>query len=110
MQAFIYPSYQNTCNILKAHGVEVGKTIADYSVESVRVTTTTAAEAGTSGGVSQHFYKDEQEVEDWKEKLLPSDLAVQPLLHPADIQIDAEVRVENPQVNAVEEVWCYGIE
>ena len=43
-------------------------------------------------------------------KLVPDVLAVQPLLYSADLFTEAEVRVEDIQADAVEDVRCYGVE
>lgn len=55
-----------------------------------------------------HFYEEEAEIAEWADRLVPEELAVQPLLCPADASIWAEVEVEDEDTGASALVRCFG--
>lgn len=109
LSVIVYPFFEQTCTVLKNAGIDVEKALADYQVTSVKVQTSSAAPRGYSGGVSMHFYEEETEIAEWTDKLIPEELAIQPLLCPADTSIWSEVEVEDEDTGASTLVKCYGM-
>ncbi len=110
IDAVVYPFFENTKKVLETCGVDVGKTLKDYPLVSAKIETVDSTEKGISGSVTQRFYDEEEDLREWSVKLVPDVLAVQPLLYSADLFTEAEVRVEDIQADAVEDVRCYGVE
>ena len=110
IDAVVYPFFENTKKVLETCGVDVGKALKDYPLVSAKIETVDSTEKGISGSVTQRFYDEEEDLREWSVKLVPDVLAVQPLLYPADLFTEAEVRVEDIQADAVEDVRCYGVE
>lgn len=102
----IYPFFEHTCALLKKCGVDTGKTLASYPVKSVEVMESYYVPAGTSGGVSRSYYEAPDEVEEWKQKLAPYELDLQPLFYPLDHSKDITIEVEDVETNSTSYVSC----
>ena len=103
----VYPFFKNTCAFLEKCGVDTGKTLADYPVKSVDVAESLfSAPAGSTGGVISSYYEEPEEVKEWKQKLLPYDLDIQPLLYPLDHSKDIRIEVEDTATNSILHVSC----
>lgn len=103
----VYPFFEHTCALLGKCGVDTGKTLADYPVRSVEVMENLfSAPAGSVGGVKRSYYEDPEEVEEWKQKLLPYDLDIQPLLCPLDHSKEIKAEVEDTETNSILHISC----
>lgn len=106
-ELIVYPFFRRTCAVLEESGINTQKTFLDYQVESVEVRETLfSAPSGSSGGVSMSFYEEPEEVEEWKEKLVPSDLDVQPLLYPLDHSKEIRAVTKDPETNSLIQTNC----
>ena len=56
-----------------------------------------------------HFYKEPDEIEVWKDRLIPEIFDLQPLLYPMDDSMEVEAEVEEPESGAVVTVKCRSI-
>ena len=65
-----------------------------------------SAPAGSTGGVISSYYEEPEEVKEWKQKLLPYDLDIQPLLYPLDHSKDIRIEVEDTATNSILHVSC----
>ncbi len=110
LEAMIYPFFERTCKILEEAGADVGKSLVDYGITSVKVKASSPAGQGYSGGVHMQFYDKENDIAKWSEKLIPDSFAVQPVLRPVDSSVQAEVQVEDEAANGAVVVDCYGVE
>lgn len=110
LETMIYPFFERTCKILEDTGADVGKSLADYQIGSVKVKTSSPAESGYSGGVHVQFFDKENDIARWNKKLIPEIFAVQPVLFPVDPSVRAEVQVEDEAANGAVVVDCYGSE
>lgn len=103
----VYPFFERTCSILEEKGVDMAKTLKDYPVESVEVRESLfSAPAGSVGGVSRSFYEDPEEVAEWKGKLVPDELDVQPLLYPLDHSKEIKAVIREEETNSLIQVGC----
>lgn len=103
----VYPFFERTCSILEEKGVDMAKTLKDYPVESVEVRESLfSAPAGSVGGVSRSFYEDPEEVAEWKGKLVPDELDVQPLLYPLDHSKEIKAVIREEETNSLIQVDC----
>lgn len=101
--AVVYPFFEETVRFLKEHKIRTDKLFVDYPISSIQI------EKGTQGlQRSVNFYTEEKEVAAWAESLVPSDLAVQPILCPVDPSVRAEVEAEDVQTGSAVIVRCYG--
>lgn len=66
--------------------MQIEKTLADYPVSSVTVSSTGADSIGSR----RKFYQEPEEIETWKEKMVPERLDLQPLLYPLDYSREPE--------------------
>lgn len=108
-EACIYPFFETCCEFLAEYGVNLTQQIFDYPVQSVKIWESFPTPMGVSGGTVMHRYETEEELAEWNGRLIPQVLCVQPLLHPADTSVDAEVEVRELDSGAVISVDCYGI-
>lgn len=103
----VYPFFERTCSILEEKGVDMAKTLKDYPVESVEVRESLfSTPPGHNGGVSMSFYEEPEEVAEWKEKLVPDELDVQPLLYPLDHSKEIKAVVEETETSSLIRVDC----
>ena len=103
----VYPFFERTCSILAENGVDLAKTLKDYPVESVEVRESLfSAPRGSAGGVSTSFYEEQEEVAEWKEKLVPYELDLQPLLYPLDHSKEIKAVIEETETNSLISVDC----
>lgn len=106
-EMIVYPFFEKTCTLLAKCGVDTEKTLADYPVKSVEVMETMfSTPAGSTGGVSRSYYEEPEEVEEWKQKLTPYGLDIQPLLYPLDHSKDISAEVEDTETNSSTYVSC----
>lgn len=109
VSAVIYPFFEQCCEFLKVHEVNLEQQLFDYEVQSVRILESRFAPAGTSGGTTMKRYETEEELAEWKGRLIPKGFCIQPLLNPLNSSVDAEVQVIEEESGAVISVECYGI-
>lgn len=103
----VYPFFEKTCAILRENGVDTGKTIRDYQIESVEVREVLfPSRRGMSGGVSMSFYEEPEEVAEWREKLVPDRLDIQPILYPLDHSKETKAVIEDTETNSLIQVDC----
>lgn len=103
----VYPFFERTCSILEETGVDIGKTLKDYPVESVEVRESLfSSPKGSAGGVSTSFYEEPGEVAEWKEKLVPEKLDVQPLLYPLDHSKEIKAEIEEEETSSLIRIDC----
>lgn len=103
----VYPFFERTCSILEEKGVDMAKTLKDYPVESVEVRESLfSTPSGSAGGVSRSFYEEPEEVAEWKEKLVPDELDVQPLLYPLDHSKEIKAVIREEETNSLIRVDC----
>ncbi len=103
----VYPFFKRTCSILEEKGVDMAKTLKDYPVESVEVRETIfSTSPGHDGGVTMSVYEEPEEVAEWKEKLVPEELDVQPLLYPLDHSKEIKAVVEETETSSLIQVDC----
>ena len=101
----VYPFFERTCSYLEKLGVDIQRQISDYEVDSVEVTESSPVPAGTVGGVRKSFYDKPEEIQQWKNRLVPEDLDIQPLLCPLEHKdVRADVLME--ESNSVHTVEC----
>ena len=103
----VYPFFEWTCSILEEKGVDIGKTLKDYPVESVEARESLfSTPKGSVGGVSTSFYEEPGEVAEWKEKLVPEKLDVQPLLYPLDHSKEIKAEIEEEETSSLIRIDC----
>ena len=103
----VYPFFERTCSILAENDVDLAKTLKDYPVESVEVRESLfSAPRDSAGGVSTSFYEEQEEVAEWKEKLVRYELDLQPLLHPLDHSKEIKAVIEETETNSLISVDC----
>lgn len=101
----IYPFYEKCTSFLKMHGVNLEKQVTDYPVQSVIVRKPRTTVIGQSGVTIQR-YETEEGILEWKDRLIPREFCIQPLLFPAELT-DIEAEVVEPESGAVISVECY---
>lgn len=102
----VYPFFERTCSYLEKLGVDTQRQISDYEVEAVEVTESSPVPAGSVGGVYKSFYDKPEEIEQWKYRLVPEDLDIQPLLCPLEYKdVRADVLME--ESNSLRSVDCF---
>lgn len=106
-EATVYPFFERTCAFLAEHEVRVGRRLADYPVTSLKVKENTETVTGVAGSVHMRFYDEEEELAQWKDTLIPEELAIQPLLNPVDTSVQAEAEVQDESTNSTIVVNCY---
>ena len=90
------PFFETCRAFLAEHGVKSDRgRILIYPVQSVKIWESNPTPIGVSGGTVMHRYETEEELAEWKGRLIPQELCVQPLLHPADATVNAEVEIES---------------
>ena len=103
----VYPFFERTCSILEETGADIGKTLKDYPVESVEVRESLfSTPRGSVGGVSTSFYEEPGEVAEWKERLAPEKLDVQPLLYPLDHSKEIKAEIEEEETSSLIRIDC----
>lgn len=103
----VYPFFERTCSILEETGADIGKTLKDYPVESVEVRESLfSTPRGSVGGVSTFFYEEPEEVAEWKERLAPEKLDVQPLLYPLDHSKEIKAEIEEEETSSLIRIDC----
>ena len=108
MRADIYPFFGQTCAFLREHGAEVGKQLEDYKIVGLKIKNIPSGAGQRTGNTGVRFYQEEEDLEAWRGKLVPEDLAIQPILHPVDGQTYAEAEIEDEDTSSVTITQCYG--
>ena len=108
MRAAIYPFFGQTCAFLREHGAEVGKQLEDYKIVGLKIKNIPSGAGQRTGNTGVRFYQEEEDLEAWRGKLVPEDLAIQPILHPVDGQTYAEAEIEDEDTSSVTITQCYG--
>ena len=101
----VYPFFERTCDFLKKHGIHINKALADYPISSVSVSSAYANGIGSR----REYYEEPEEIEAWKEKMVPERLDLQPLLYPLDYSRELKAEVEDEATNSVTYVYCYSL-
>ena len=106
---FVYPFFERTCKLLGEYGVDTEKTLGDYEVDSIQEMESLPA-AGTgglsSGGTHMNYYEQADEVAELKQKLVPDELDIQPLLYPLDHSSDIDASVVDEETTSIIHVSC----
>lgn len=103
----VYPFFERTCSILEGTDADTGKTLKDYTVESVEVRENLfSTPKGSVGGASVSYYEEPDEVADWKEKLVSEKLDVQPLLYPLDHSKKIKAEIEEEETSSLIRIDC----
>lgn len=102
----IYPFFEKCTAFLEEHGVNLEKQVTDYPVQSVTVWEKRSMASGKTGGATMQRYEAEEEIAEWKGRLIPQKFCVQPLLYPVDMTEEIEVEVIEPESGAVILVEC----
>lgn len=105
-ELIVYPFFEKTCDFLESRGIDPEKQIKDYPVESVEIKKTSAVLPNVSGGSYVHFYEEPEEVDQWKEKLIPKAFDVQQILYPTDHTQNAEAVVTDEETASYVRVKC----
>ena len=105
-ELIIYPFFEKTCDFLEKSGIDTGKELKDYPIESVEIRETFAVPADVSGGRYVHFYEEPEEVDQWKGKLIPKAFDVQQILYPTDRSRSAEAVVTDTEAASYVRVKC----
>ncbi len=111
-ELLIYPFFEKTCAFLKEHE-EIREDLLDYPVQSLKVKEDvpdrkeeTYVGDGYAGGVRIEHYETEEELKEWRGRLVWTKLDVQPLLCPLGYRGGIEADVEEPESGAVVNVKC----
>lgn len=107
-EAVVYSFFKNTCSFLEEHGVDVERTLDDYKIVSIKVQMSETTPQGYTGGTTVHFYDEKDEIAKWAGRLVVEELAIQPLLCPADTSVEVEVEIEDADTSSTVVVRCYG--
>lgn len=107
ISALIYPFFERCTAFLEEHGVNVQKQVTDYPMQSVIVWESRPVSPGRVGGRTMQRYETEEEIAVWKDRLIPQEFCIQPLLCRADTTADIEVQVIEPESGAVISLECY---
>ena len=105
---FVYPFFEHTCKLLGEYGIDTEKTLGDYEVDSVQMMNNQpVSDTGlVSGGAYMSHYEQKDEVAELKQKLVPDELDIQPLLYPLDHSSDIDVSVVDDETNSIIHVSC----
>ena len=103
----VYPFFARTCSLLEAYGVQTGRTLSDYSVRSVSVST---RNENGRGKRSSEYLDDPEEIAKWMQKAVPKEFDLQPLFYPLDYSKEIRVEVLDETANSVIHVNCYSQE
>ena len=105
---FVYPFFERTCKLLGEYGIDTEKTLGDYEVDSVQMMNNQpVSDIGlVSGGAYMSHYEQKDEVAELKQKLVPDELDIQPLLYPLDHSSDIDVSVVDDETNSIIHVSC----
>ena len=107
-EGMIYPTFEKCRAFLNKHGADTTKQVTDYPMKGITLWKTGVSAEGSSGGVTMHRLEAEKELAEWRGRLVPKEFCIQPILCPADTQVDAEVEVTEKESGAVIYVECYG--
>ncbi|MCI8722249.1 MAG: ABC transporter permease [Ruminococcus sp.] len=103
----VYPCFTRTCSLLEQYGAPIDRTLADYFVRSVSVST---EKENVWGKRSSEYVDDPEEVEQWKQKAVPKSFDLQPLFYPLDYSKEIQAEVEDETTNSIIHVNCYSRE
>jgi len=103
----VYPFFERTCRLLDEYGVPVNKTLSDYEVVSIEIKDVGSAHGNGYGYSNRAFYDDPNEIEQWKQKLVPCKLDFQPLFFPMDYFREGKVEVKDSETSSTMIVYCY---
>lgn len=102
----VYPFFTQTCSLLESYGVQTDRTLADYSVRSVSVST---RNENGRGKRSSDYLDDPEEIAKWTQKAVPKEFDLQPLFYPLDYSKEIRVEVLDETTNSVIHVNCYSV-
>ncbi len=86
----------------------MGKQIEDYKIVGLKVKNMPSGTGKRTGNTGIRFYQEEEDLEAWRGKLVPEDLAIQPILHPVDGRTYAEAEIKDEDTSSVTITQCYG--
>lgn len=104
-ELLIYPFFEKTYKFLRKHG-DIKEDLMDYPVRSLKVMDVRPAGEGMTGGVTMEHYETEEELREWRGRLVWQELDVQPLLSPLDFGAEIELEAEEPESGAAVTVKC----
>lgn len=103
-EILVYPFFTQTNALLQSIGIDTAKSIADYPIISIEIFTHYSVPNGYNGGVIRNVYETPEEIEVWKNRLVPEEFDVQPLLYP--LSENPKVKIENKETNSYTEIKC----
>lgn len=100
----VYPFFTRTCGLLEQYGVQIHRTLSDYSVRAVSVSTENETLRGKR---SSEYADDPEEVGKWTQKAVPKSFDLQPLFYPLDYSVEIRAEVIDETTNSIIHVNCY---
>lgn len=100
----VYPFFTRTCGLLEQYGVQIHRTLADYSVRAVSVSTENETLRGKR---SSEYVDDPEEIGKWTQKAVPKSFDLQPLFYPLDYSVEIRAEVIDETTNSIIHVNCY---
>lgn len=100
----VYPFFTRTCGLLEQYGVQIHRTLSDYSVRAVSVSTENEPLRGKR---SSEYADDPEEVGKWTQKAVPKSFDLQPLFYPLDYSVEIRAEVIDETTNSIIHVNCY---
>lgn len=100
----VYPFFTRTCGLLEQYGVQIHRTLVDYSVRAVSVSTENETLRGKR---SSEYADDPEEVGKWTQKAVPKSFDLQPLFYPLDYSAEIRAEVIDETTNSIIHVNCY---
>lgn len=92
MNAYLYPSFEKTLDILNKYQIPVTKKISEYEIAKIEVT---ELRGGMKVMQKRDTYTVPEEMQKIAEQLVYQGYAIQPVLNPVDTQTRAEVKFQN---------------
>ncbi len=109
-QIVVYPFFEQTCSLLEGYDVPINKTLSDYEVVSLEVKDVNSNYMDGFGNSYTKFYDSPEEIEQWKQKLIPVRLDLQPLLFPLNYSQKSKAEVKDNETSSTMKVSCYSHE
>lgn len=109
-QIAVYPFFEQTCSLLEEYDVPINKTLSDYEVVSLEVKDINSNYMNGFGNSYTKFYDSSEEIEQWKQKLIPARLDLQPLFSPLNYSQKSKVEIKDNETSSTMIVYCYSRE
>lgn len=103
----VYPFFSQTCGLLEQYGVPLRKTLSDYQVRSVSVSSVSVNGIGKR---DSKYYETPEEIAPWTQKAVPERFDLQPLLYPLNYTQEIRAEVLDETTNSITNIYCYSLE